>query len=127
MIDNMKPGTKMPNGSIFAGNNPVSGFPIFTTIFDWRSLHTWLDACQACNRLGACSVSDWRLPSQDELAVLYENRVAIGNFAEEGLYWCSVPNYLRMVYWAQDFATGQQVIRRPHYQLMFRPVRGREI
>jgi hypothetical protein len=35
--------------------------------------------------------SDWYLPSKDELAKLYQNRVAIGNFATSGIaaYWSS--------------------------------------
>ena len=35
--------------------------------------------------------SDWYLPSKDELAKLYQNRAAIGNFATSGLaaYWSS--------------------------------------
>lgn len=41
-----------------------------------------------CSDLTQGGYSDWYLPSQDELAKLYDNRIAIGGFADDW-YWSS--------------------------------------
>lgn len=52
------------------------------------------EAALYCHELVAHGHTDWYLPAQDELAVLYNNRAAIGNFTEtgpwpSGFYWSS--------------------------------------
>jgi hypothetical protein len=42
----------------------------------------WMDAQNACTKLG----KGWRLPSKDELNVMYKNKEKIGNFANDW-YW----------------------------------------
>jgi hypothetical protein len=37
-------------------------------------------AARHCNDLSAHGKDDWYLPAQDELDVMYDNRVAIGGF-----------------------------------------------
>ena len=44
----------------------------------------WDEAKKACENLG----DGWRLPTEDELNVLYENKVEIGGFASD-TYWSS--------------------------------------
>ena len=44
----------------------------------------WKQAEQACEKLG----NGWRLPSLEELEIVYKNRMQIGGF-EEGHYWSS--------------------------------------
>ena len=44
----------------------------------------WHEAKIACKKLG----TGWRLPTKDELDMLYENREEIGGFANNG-YWSS--------------------------------------
>lgn len=66
------------------------------------------DAAQHCADLSAHGRSDWYLPAQDELNVLYTNRVAIGNFTTNN-YWSSSEhdsNDARN----QDFGNGAQGI-----------------
>lgn len=51
-------------------------------------------AAEYCNGLSAHGQSDWYLPAQDELNVMYTNRVAIGGFDVSGsfpagYYWSS--------------------------------------
>ena len=52
--------------------------------------------------------TDWYLPSKDELNKLYLNRVAIGGFMSNGLYWSSSENqdYPYHSAWLQDFGNG---------------------
>ena len=44
----------------------------------------WFEAVKACADLG----DGWRLPTKEELKMLYENRDKIGGFADYG-YWSS--------------------------------------
>jgi hypothetical protein len=48
-------------------------------------------AARLCGNLVQGGYSDWYLPSKDELAQLYNNRVAIGGFAASS-YWSSSEN-----------------------------------
>ena len=63
---------------------------------------SWNNAKVACEELG----EGWRLPSQDELNDLYQNKVAIGGFVDDG-YWSSTEGGNYGV-WAQDFASGNK-------------------
>ena len=62
----------------------------------------WMDAIKACENLG----DGWRLPTKDELNILYENKDKIGGFAYYG-YWSSTEddNYNA---WFQSFYDGYQ-------------------
>jgi len=55
---------------------------------------------------------DWFLPSKDELNKLYQNRVAVGGFAQPGPlpigYWSSSENNKYDVVFFQDFNSGNQ-------------------
>ena len=67
-------------------------------------------AAQHCHDLTAHSHLDWYLPAEDELDVLYTNRVAIGNFQTSGeLYWSSSEfgnNSARRINFNTGFNTG---------------------
>jgi len=52
---------------------------------DFPKVMTWYEAKKACYALG----SRWRLPTKDELDILYKNK--IGGFAD-GYYWSSTKN-----------------------------------
>ena len=51
---------------------------------DFQNTMKWEDAKKACERLG----SGWRLPTKEELNILYQNKSKIGGFADN-LYWSS--------------------------------------
>ena len=51
--------------------------------------------------------TDWFLPSKDELNQLYENKTAIGGFADD-YYWSSTENDSSFA-WCQDFYFGYQL------------------
>ena len=66
----------------------------------------WKDAKKACADLGG----GWRLPTKDELNVLYENKDKIGGFADDS-YWSStefVSKWVRDGVWKQSFYSGPQ-------------------
>ena len=55
----------------------------------------WDDAKKACADLG----DGWRLPTKDELKILYENREKIGGFANIYLYyWSSTESNTALAY-----------------------------
>jgi hypothetical protein len=46
---------------------------------------TWVDANKACEKLG----EGWRLPTIEELTLIFYNRDKIGGFFERAYYWSS--------------------------------------
>ena len=52
--------------------------------------------------------SDWFLPSQDELDLMYKNKDVIGGFAS-AWYWSSSEDGADAA-WSQDFGTGRQYV-----------------
>jgi hypothetical protein len=60
----------------------------------------WEEAKKACKNLG----DGWRLPSKDELNLLYENKEKIGGFAKR-YYWSST-EYGDNKAWRQSFNSG---------------------
>ena len=47
----------------------------------------WKDALKACENLG----NGWRLPTKEELTLLFENKEIVGNFGDR-TYWSSTKN-----------------------------------
>ena len=70
---------------------------------DLEGRYTWDDAMKACADLG----DGWRLPTKDELNLLYENKEKIGGFATN-YYWSSTEGDFDDA-WEQDFTTGFQL------------------
>ena len=64
---------------------------------------SWDDAKKACADLG----DGWRLPTKDELNVLYENKDEIGGFADSLYYWSSTEDDNNDA-WIQLFLDGDQ-------------------
>jgi hypothetical protein len=63
----------------------------------------WNDSKKACADLG----DGWRLPTKDELNLLYENKEKIGGFANR-YYWSSTESDNNFA-WNQGFYIGNQV------------------
>ena len=77
------------------------------------------NAADYCKNLTAYGNSDWYLPAQNELSVMYTNRAAIAHFdttdgstpvggAYPGLYWTSTEYNLNGA-WIQRFSDGNQL------------------
>jgi hypothetical protein len=77
-------GDKMPDATIFAGVSPDTGKPMYTTPADAPLTMTFNDASDYAKKLDAHGHQDWRVPNQDELDVLFNNRAAIGGFDVSG-------------------------------------------
>jgi hypothetical protein len=106
-----KVGAEMPDGSIYAGWSPDTGKPMFATPKDAPMHCKFNQAADYGVKLDAHGRQDWRLPTKDELNVLFENRAAIGGFDTTGSYptgryWSSsrTGNYA----WVQHFSDGSQ-------------------
>ena len=71
---------------------------------DFPKVMLWSDAQSACASLG----DGWRLPTKEELNVLYKNKETIGGFVQH-LYWSSTKNMAVTEYnaiWMQYFSNG---------------------
>ncbi len=64
--------------------------------------HNWEDAKKVCADLG----NGWRLPTREELHLMWVNRESIGNFAV-AYYWSS-SEYDNGFAWGQSFGNGGQ-------------------
>jgi hypothetical protein len=71
--------------------------------YDFQKKLFWDDAKKACDSLG----EGWRLPTKDELNVLYENKDKIGGFSNS-LYWSSTERDNNVSAWFQFFNNGLQ-------------------
>jgi len=78
-------GGPMPDGSIYAGVSPDSNQPLYTTPQDAPGVRPWTQALHYCHALSADGHRDWRVPSLTELAVLFSHRAEIGGFNETGV------------------------------------------
>ena len=102
-----QPGDTMPDGTKFAGVSPDTRKAMYTTPADAPKLMNLRDAERYAQTLDDHGHKDWRLPSQAELQVLYDNRAAIGGFEGKD-YWSSGTwGRAGLGAWGYDFASGK--------------------
>jgi hypothetical protein len=94
-LDNPKPSGTMTSRVIRIGNLEVAQF-------DFQSKMNWTDAKNSCIMLG----EGWRLPTKEELNIIYMNISKIGDVSEDG-YWTSTENGSDKA-WRQYLTTGGQ-------------------
>ena len=70
--------------------------------------NTWSGARAMCGQVRVGGFSDWRLPTLEELAILYYERNRIGGFDiyNNTKYWSSTPSDLGEFYMCQNFTNG---------------------
>ena len=85
--------------NVFAQSTVKIGIEVMT---EDLGLMNWDDAMKACADLG----NGWRLPTKDELNMMYENKDKIGGFADN-FYWSST-EYGNGDAWGQFFSIGNQ-------------------
>jgi Protein of unknown function (DUF1566)/Sulfatase-modifying factor enzyme 1 len=105
-------GDKMPDGTIYAGISPDTGKAMYVTPADAPMTTKWREAMDYAAKLNTHGRQDWRLPTQGELSVLFNNRAAIGGFDvtgsySAGLYWSGTQDD-RWAAWGQRFSDGDQ-------------------
>ena len=122
-----KIGDKMQDGTVYAGKSPRTGKPMYTTPADAPLTMTFNDASDYAKKLDAHGHQDWRVPNQDELDVLFNNRAAIGGFDVSGSnpagwYWSRTQNG-NWTACAQRFSDGFQGYDSEVFRLSVRCVR----
>ena len=110
-------GDKMEDGSIFAGLSPDTGKQMFVMRQDGL-VATFNGAAKYAKTLNESKIlghDDWRVPTEAELNVLFQNKdkgALKGTFnltvlTPAGWYWSSTPNDGNFA-WQQRFSDGSQ-------------------
>lgn len=102
-------GDGMPDGTIYAGVSPDTGGAMYAAPAD-APLYIFSQARDYAVALDAYSHRDWRVPTRNELNVLFENRAVIGGFNimssdAPGWYWSSSSS-IHNTAWGQRFSDG---------------------
>jgi hypothetical protein len=84
---------------------------------DFGKDYGWKKAKKKCKKLG----KEWRLPTKEELDIMYRNKDIIGNFFDSA-YWSSTESD-PLKAWFQYFDDGFQEFYDKDYYCSFRPVR----
>ena len=79
----------------------------------------WIEAKNACANLG----SGWRLPTKNELNLMYLNKDKIGGFAIN-FYWSSTESGSSNAWWQNFFSGSQNVSNKDGYNRNVRAVRA---
>lgn len=129
----LMPGTKMSDGTIYAGISPVTNKPLYTMPHDVLGREgfplglNFNAAAHHVDKLKAYGHEDWRVPSEAELALLCANKdkgalkgtFDLSNSATSAWYWSSTPNFkeegrtqrLRDCYQSTHFKTYVSSVR----------------
>ena len=121
------PGDIMPDDTIFASISPDTGTPMYTTPADAPLTYTFNEARNYASKLNAHGHHDWRVPTKDELNVLFNNRAGIHGFDETGSvpaswYWSATDD--DGTAWGQRFDDGFQHWYSQNHESSLRCVRG---
>jgi hypothetical protein len=111
-----KIGAVMPDGTIFAGISPDTSKPMYATPADAPLTMKFNEAAAYAKKLNAekyLGHDDWRVPTKDELNVLFNNRAAVGGFNVHGSdaagwYWSGWSPNDGWRAWIQRFSDGCQ-------------------
>jgi hypothetical protein len=109
-------GAVMKDGTIYAGISPDTNKQIYASPTDASLTMTSNQAqeyAQGLNLQKAHGQDDWRVPTKNELDILFKNRAAIGGFDVSGSdpagwYWSSSQGN-EWNAWGQRFSDGYQV------------------
>ncbi|WP_186394602.1 DUF1566 domain-containing protein [Stappia sp. TSB10GB4] len=96
--------TRMPDGTVYVGTSPNNGRPLYVMPEDLPGFHQWEYAMRCAPKQTFGGYNDWRIPTEEELNMLYHHRDTIGGFAD-GWYWSSKELWSSSA-WRQHFADG---------------------
>lgn len=108
-------GVKIADGSIYAGISPDTNKPLYAMPADAPLTYNFNGAQEYAQRQNAAKLKchdDWRVPTKNELNLLFNNRAKIGGFNVRGCsiaswYWSS-SQYDGWDAWGQRFSVGSQ-------------------
>jgi hypothetical protein len=100
-------GGKMPDGTIHAGLSPDTRRTLYVMPADAAQIFTWKNAILHAAKLDAHGHRDWRVPTLNELDLLFQQRALIGGFSMTGWYWSSLLSSHGLA-WVQRFSDGHQ-------------------
>ena len=105
-------GDKMPDGTVYAGVSPDSGKALYAMPADAPLSVTFNGAQKYAETLDAHGHQDWRVPTKNELNLLFNNLAAVGGFRVSGSYpggwYWSSSSYTTWSAWIQRFRGGYQ-------------------
>lgn len=118
-------GSEYKGGIIFQWNDASGKKGVIASKKDLPETYDWNKAQIECAKLSIGGYTDWRLPTREEIAVLYANRLIVGNFESE-YYWSGTPGYIGDTTNAffQSFKYGDRLTARKSKQMRVRPVRN---
>ena len=91
-----------PSKYIYIIDRPIEIMGLIIAQYDFPNPMSWDDAKKVCTELG----DGWRLPTKDELNILFKNKVKIGGFSSSH-YWSSREGDEGLA-WDQSFDDGFQ-------------------
>ena len=91
------------NKPIYVIGKPIQIGKILVAENEFPIKSDWASAKLACQKLGP----GWRLPTKDELYILYQNKNKLHNFSKYG-YWSSTEGNMEGTAWFQDFYLGSK-------------------
>jgi hypothetical protein len=86
---------------------------------DLDGTYTWEEAKKACKALG----DGWRLPTKEELDLIFQNKDKIGGFAVDS-YWSLSENNSSLACVQRFSGNGNQYSYYKDYRYLVRPIRG---
>jgi hypothetical protein len=118
-----QPGDRKADGTVYVGISPTDGRPLYAMRYDLSGLHTWDGAKTAAAAQAFAGRTDWRLPTEDELNMLYCAQEAIRGFKRDAWYWSSTEYDLNRA-WSQGFWYGNRYYYDKGYGSRVRCVRS---
>lgn len=130
----LEPGYMMEDGTILAGVSPDTGEPFFVPPTEEPDTFTWYAAMKDVASLEVCGHKDWRLPTKNELDVLFANRdlgCLRGSFNEKATtwggpawHWSSTEHPIPGSAWNKGFHDGSGAWAFKFFDAAVRPVRS---
>lgn len=121
----LDPGDVMPDGTVYVGLSPDTGSPMYAAANNVPLTLKWKSAMHYAEILRVHGHADWRLPSEAELNVLFENqrKGALAGTFNKGWYWSSSELFCSTAK-MQDFRDGSQGSDAKEFRTLARCVRG---
>lgn len=125
-------GATMPDGTVYAGLSPDTGKAMYAVPADAKLTMKWQWAMDYAAEFKGHGYARgaFRVPTKDELTLLFQNRAAIGGFKEAGSnpggwYWSSTERRDKAAYaWDQSLYGGSGDWSHKSYELSLRLVRS---